>query len=67
MSREPSGYREMLAGLESAYPGQLMFTVAEAARICNCSKDTIRRRVPMQTAIHRINRHELATFMCRRS
>lgn len=67
MSREPEGYREIIEGLENSFPGQMMFTVAEVAKICNCSKDTIRRRVPMQPSIHRINRHELARFMCARS
>ena len=65
--REPAGYRETIEGLEISYPGQLMFTVAEAAKICGCSKDTIRRRVPMQPSIHRINRHELARFLCGRT
>lgn len=64
--REPEGYRETIEGLEKSYPGQLMFSVKEVAAICNVSQDTVRRRVPMQTDIHRINRHELARFMCGR-
>ena len=64
MSREMQGYREMIEGLEASYPGKLMFSVKEVAAICGVSQDTVRRRVPMQPEIHRINRHELARFMC---
>ena len=65
--RELPGYRETIAGLEASYPGQLMFSVKEVSRICGVSEDTVRRRVPINKAIHRISRHELARFLCGRS
>ena len=61
--REPRGYRETLEGLELSYPGKLAFTVKEVAQICGCCEATIRRRLPQNEA-HRINRHELARFLC---
>ena len=65
--REPEGYRETIEGLENSYPGRLMFSVKEVAAICGVSEDTVRRHVPMQPGIHRINRHNLARFLCQRT
>lgn len=62
--RELPGYRDTLAALETSYPGQLMFSVKEVAVICGVSEDTVRRRVPMNKALHRIARHDLARFLC---
>ena len=67
MSRELPGYRETIEGLEASYPGQLMFSVREVAVICGVCEETVRRRVPMNKAIHRISRHDLARFLCGRS
>lgn len=66
MSRERPGYREMIAELQNDFPGKLMFSVQDVARICDVSEQTVRRRVPMQPDIHRISRHELARFMAGR-
>ena len=64
--REIEGYRETIAALDQSYPGQLMFSVADAARICGCSTDTVRRHVPMHPEIRRISRDALARWICRR-